>query len=145
MEPDGSFLLIAPRAFVERAAVRRAATAATAAALVTLVSASPFKLCLIATLFHVPCPGCGLTRAAVAMLRGDFGRAFALHPLSLALVPLTTWVISAQIVRYVRTGTPWKDSGIPRSAESIVAVVALMLIGVWIARFCGYLGGPVSI
>jgi uncharacterized protein DUF2752 len=125
--------------------MRRAAAAGAAAASTMLVLASPLKLCLVATVFHRPCPGCGLTRAAVAMLRGDFGRAFALHPLSLALVPLIAWMIAAHVMRYLRTGTPWKRDRIPRWAESVAAGVALLLVGVWVARFFGYCGGPVSV
>lgn len=36
--------------------------------------------CPVQALLGVPCPGCGMTRAWFAVLRLDFGRAFALHP-----------------------------------------------------------------
>ena len=29
------------------------------------------KTCIVQILFHVDCPGCGLTRAAIALFRGD--------------------------------------------------------------------------
>lgn len=29
------------------------------------------KTCIIQILFHIDCPGCGLTRAAIALFRGD--------------------------------------------------------------------------
>ena len=35
--------------------------------------------CPILSLTGIPCPGCGMTRACVAFLRGDFSAAFACH------------------------------------------------------------------
>ena len=37
--------------------------------------------CLSLTFLHIPCPGCGMTRAWLAALRLDFGAAFAYHPM----------------------------------------------------------------
>ncbi len=31
-------------------------------------------------LFHIPCPGCGATRACLKLLEGEFGEAFRLNP-----------------------------------------------------------------
>src|SRR5262245_19726924 len=66
---------------------------------------SPFKLCLVAALLHVPCPGCGLTRAAFAMARGDLAHAVALQPLSVVIVPMLAWIAATHALRYVRTGS----------------------------------------
>ena len=35
--------------------------------------------CFWQWLLHIACPGCGMTRACVAFLRGDFSAAFACH------------------------------------------------------------------
>lgn len=42
----------------------------------------------------MPCPGCGLTRAAAYLARGSFASAFALHPLAwlFALEAVAGWV-----------------------------------------------------
>lgn len=37
--------------------------------------------CLYKTFLHIPCPGCGMTRAWLSLLRGDIAGAFAFHPL----------------------------------------------------------------
>lgn len=38
--------------------------------------------CYFATLTGLPCPGCGMTRATVALLKGNFRLALAYHPFS---------------------------------------------------------------
>jgi len=38
-------------------------------------------ICLSQLILGLPCPGCGLTRATLALLTLDFPRAFAMHPL----------------------------------------------------------------
>ena len=38
--------------------------------------------------FGVACPGCGMTRALLAVLRGDFAAAFGYHPLWPFLLPV---------------------------------------------------------
>ena len=48
-----------------------------------------FKIsCPIKWLTGISCPGCGMTRAAVALLRLDFAAAFYFHPLVFFLPPL---------------------------------------------------------
>ena len=37
--------------------------------------------CIFQSLFNIPCPGCGMTRAYLAVLRMDFKQAFLYHPM----------------------------------------------------------------
>lgn len=37
--------------------------------------------CLFLYFTKIPCPACGITRAWLAFFKGDFGEAFAFHPL----------------------------------------------------------------
>jgi hypothetical protein len=52
------------------------------------------SICLLRRLFHLPCPGCGMTRALAALAKGDWAAAVALHPLApvLAAELLLGWV-----------------------------------------------------
>lgn len=44
--------------------------------------------CPIKTIFGIRCPGCGMTHALVALLRGDLRRAMHFNPFVLVLAPL---------------------------------------------------------
>lgn len=37
-------------------------------------------------LFGAPCPGCGMTRACLAVVRGDLGESWRLHPLAVPVL-----------------------------------------------------------
>ena len=52
-------------------------------------------LCVFQAFFGIPCPGCGSTRAAVALLRRHFREAFALHP----LIPLSLLILPYAALR----------------------------------------------
>jgi hypothetical protein len=46
--------------------------------------------CPVRTLFGVPCPGCGLTRALLSCLRGDLNDAVVTHPMAPVLLAQCT-------------------------------------------------------
>jgi hypothetical protein len=113
---------------------------------VILLSQLPF--CPMAGVLGVPCPGCGLTRATLALLHGDLRGALRLHPLVFVLTPLFVWSVSAAALGYVRGpgahSKPrlWFSS---RAATLLASALLVATLGVWGARFFGCLGGPVPV
>ncbi len=53
-------------------------------------------ICPFRFLFHIPCAGCGLTRAVYYLLKGDIRTSLAYHPLGLVLAAV---MICAVILR----------------------------------------------
>ena len=47
--------------------------------------------CLSKTLLGIECWGCGMTRAVLACLQGDFDAAWAYNPRYVVVVPLIAW------------------------------------------------------
>src|SRR5262245_14650085 len=75
-------------------------------ALWLLVAGLAWWRCPIAELLGVPCPGCGLTRAALALATGDVARALSLHPLSPIAVPFGAWLAHGELARNQGLATP---------------------------------------
>ena len=132
---------------VDPGARKRAVTALslTAGALSLLWLGAP--VCPTALFFGVPCPGCGLTRAAFALLSGDVKAALHFHPLAPLLVPLFVGAMVKATIDYVRGPRSSRGPSFwTRPAGVRIAVLLFVLVvGVWALRFAGYFGGPVPV
>lgn len=98
-------------------------------------------LCPTRHLFGIPCPGCGLTRATLALFRGELAAAMALHPMVLVILPILGWMLlRACLVSAGFLGRTSIDplSRVPRAGWLILVVV---MLGIWTARLSGGLGG----
>ena len=113
---------------------------------VIVVERLPF--CPMATVLGIPCPGCGLTRATLALLHGDVRGALALHPLVFVLAPLFALAIASAAISYVRGPSPRQKPNLwfaSRGATFVGAALLAATLGVWVVRFLGYLGGPAPV
>ncbi len=85
----------------------------------------PFALCT-----GMACPGCGMTRAASYLIRGDLGQALRYHP----LVPLTALAVVGGwgwfALRLRGTVRPLS----PRTLNVILIGSGVALLAVWLAR-----------
>jgi Protein of unknown function (DUF2752) len=109
-----------------------------------------FPLCPMASTFGVPCPGCGLTRASLALLRGDVHGALHLHPLVWLLAPLFVVFFGSGLLELLRPSRveAWRGSPIRwrgRAFNAFAALVLTLTLGVWVLRFAGYFGGPAPV
>ena len=102
--------------------------------------------CPTALFFGVPCPGCGLTRATLALLQGDFTTALHLHPLVPVLTPLVLGITLKSLFDYVR-GAPHgaRSFWTSRPGVLIAGTLSVLVLAVWAARFAGFFGGPAPV
>lgn len=118
------------------------AAAAASALSIGLVSGLLPWACPFLTLTGLPCPGCGLTRAARAVAQGDFAHATSTHPLIWLVAPALAALAVAEVVGVVRHGT-WGRAVGHRVVVPAALSLAGLLFAVWLLRFAGFCGGPV--
>ena len=139
-------LRAAPRAHL-RARVVRAAIFVTVAAVASYLLAAAQVPCGFASVFHVPCPGCGSTRAMLALATGDIHGLVRFNPLA-PFMTLLIGALAAQALGSVLATGTFRRVG--DGAVGMLVARGVMLIGalevvVWVARFGGFLGGPVPV
>ena len=133
---------------MDRAVFHRSLIVATFAGVFAGIVAFRLPFCPLASVLGVPCPGCGLTRATLALAHGDLKHALALHPLVFVLAPLFIWAMSSAAIGYVRgprAARPMQRWLTSRRVTALASVLMIATLGVWGARFFGYFGGPVPV
>ena len=88
------------------------------------------SICLIKLSTGTACPGCGMTRATSALLRGDLANTWRLHPLApvLAIQAVVLWVIWGWLL--FRHRAPIDEAML---LQILIGNSGLMLV-VWIVR-----------
>jgi len=103
-------------------------------------------VCPMAALTGIPCPGCGMTRAALSALHGDFATSLRFHPLGMIIIPLFATYAIAHAMSYIRHGVSKVDEIVSgKWVDRFILLLLFALIGVWIVRFFGAFGGPVPV
>lgn len=103
---------------------------------------SDVPLCPVRAFFGVPCPGCGMSRAAAALVRGDLHEMLHMHPLSPVILPVVGYITLRIAVRSLGFTWPERLTWNIELPSWVYSVAIVVLLGVWIARFAGYFGGP---
>jgi len=99
--------------------------------------------CPMAAVFHLPCPACGSTRAALALARLDFAEALRFNPIApLVIVALGVLAVRAVALVFTRGSAEGVDAGVGRFFVRVILWGTIAETVVWIARFFGLFGGP---
>jgi hypothetical protein len=128
-----------------RTRTRRALVLSGLVAALGVLLALRVPTCPTALFFGVPCPGCGLTRATLALFAGNVGEALRLHPLVPILLPVFLLAVGHAALEYVRGPAPRLRRSLfsGRWVTPVALVLGAVMLGVWGLRFAGYFGGPV--
>lgn len=111
-----------------------------------LLVACGAPLCPFAIVTRHPCPGCGLTRATLALAHGHLADALRLHPLSPVMAPLVIAALAYNAAIYVKDGRIAAAEGMQGAWVTRLGIaLAILMLTVWIARFFGAFGGPVPV
>ncbi len=98
-----------------------------------LLGLLPFPTCLVKIVLGVPCPGCGMTRAALRLLHGDVVGSLRYHPV--ALPGAVGLALAAALALALPEGHPaWE-----RFVRTSMALLAAGLALSWAMRFVGLL------
>ncbi len=62
---------------------------------------SKYVFCIVRQLFHIPCPGCGLTRSFIAIVHGQFVQSYDSHPAGLIIVIYLLYIFLRKCVEYL--------------------------------------------
>ena len=87
-------------------------------------------ICLSRRLLHLPCPGCGMTRAFAHLAKGEWSAALRDHPLSVvvALEIALGWISWGLALR---AGRPLR---LPLRLETLLLGNAAALVAFWLGR-----------
>lgn len=84
--------------------------------------------CLFHVITGLRCPGCGMTRMCMALLRLDFAGAFHYNQVLFFLMPVLGGILLIDTVRYVKTGR-W-SVGRVQNYILYVSIAVLIVFGV---------------
>lgn len=82
--------------------------------------------CIFRLVTRLKCPGCGMTTAAMCLLRFDFAGALSANAFLILIVIFVGWVLFYSVRRYIIKGSFRLDSG-----SDILNIGFLVLLLVW--------------
>lgn len=86
-------------------------------------------VCLVQAIGGIPCPGCGVTRSIIAVLIGDLGRAWQMHPVG----PLLCLSIISQVPIRILALTGKMNSKLAMiTSRGMTAVILTVLVLNWL-------------
>lgn len=84
--------------------------------------------CPVRYIFHLQCPGCGITHMLLALGNRDWAGAFYSNPVIFCFLPFLAWVIVKMSVNYLfLKKTIWKKW---ESAGMLLLLAALLVFGI---------------
>ncbi len=127
--------------FVAAVSWKRVATAFLPLAAFGVLLLVDVPACPMRVAFGVPCPGCGLTRATLAMAQLDFGAMLRFHPLAPLLTPMYIYAVVRAALTYAGIVSTERKDLFSIAPKWVWPIALVLILGVWVARMAGLLGG----
>ena len=84
--------------------------------------------CFFRYIFHLQCPGCGITHMFLALAKGDLKEAYQSNPVIFCFSPFLGWILIKSICNYIKcTKTSWHKW---ENCGMLLLLVALLIFGV---------------
>ncbi len=92
--------------------------------------------CIIASVFGIPCAGCGSTRAVRLLFQGRILDALRMHPLIFLTLFLLIAIPAYAIARFIakKKGKPFRSPLSPRATEIVFFSLAALYLVVYVIR-----------
>ena len=88
-----------------------------------------FLPCIFKGVTGIPCPGCGMTRACLAILQGEFSTAWRYHPFSFQLIGLIILIV----FQPEYTQETWGAISLIKQ-KIIVSILILLCLSLWLVH-----------
>ena len=125
---------ITPASLLRERGVALALAAVAAAQIGAVSSGLGGWPCPVRALLGIPCPGCGLTHASVALVRGEWGESLTAHAFAPVLVfALAALAVAALLPRRQREAFAALAERLERRTRASAFVMAALLL-YWSAR-----------
>ena len=88
-----------------------------------------FLPCVFKGVTSIPCPGCGMTRACLAIFQGEFSTAWRYHPFSFLLIGLIILIV----FQPEYTQETWGAISLIKQ-KIIVSILILLCLSLWLVH-----------
>lgn len=98
-----------------------------------------FHLCYFRTVFGIPCPTCGSTRAVLLLMRGDIIGSLLLNPvgilIAIIMIVMPLWLASDLLFKKQTLFTAYRKSEQAVRIKWVAAILIALVIANWIWNF----------
>ncbi|MGH7439735.1 MAG: DUF2752 domain-containing protein, partial [Polyangiaceae bacterium] len=101
--------------------------------------------CPLAALYHIPCPGCGMTRAVLLLSTGHVGASLRMNPFAVPVALASGALALAALDEAPRASGGSGDGARLRASFTALAVTYGAAVALWALRWFGMFGGPVPV
>jgi hypothetical protein len=90
--------------------------------------------CMFRRVTGAPCPGCGLTRCFICLVRGDVTRAWGFNPGGLPLFLVVIAQVPYRLLQLIRIRRQQEEFRLTKLTLIVCCLIAISLIGQWVLR-----------